>query len=467
MEPRIVLTADPVVAGVTYLEGDSGQDTAPDHFEVTFQGGSETTYLTQFVINGDQDNNGVLSDGDVFFHTAPGLPGAGGAHDFAFDATNSQGISESDILGVSISDNGLVMTVDLQNFEAGDVLAFTIDVDEVENLNIDKIASGVEFESSTFQTTFEDRHFEFVDRSIAVDVDLESGFTQNQTEGVFYDYYDDLLEQAEQVSGQELDLIRNNETGQADRTAAAVDAFDLVARPITISGTVYEDNNLNWAQDSDEAGIANVQIDLQLLNESTDQYETVSTTTTNENGDYEFGLDLNLMPGTYRLVEVQPDGYLDVGALAGNVEGDAIGDVLANSSGDDNIISDIHIPLGNTAATDYDFKEIRPAAISGHVYHDRNDDGVRDPGEEGLANVLIRVTRVGAKDGATLDPYENSDPIFVRTDANGFYSVDGLPPGIYEVAEVNNYVNGENPLQGFVDGKDTVGTVGNSANGNT
>ena len=465
MEPRIVLTADPVIAGVTYLEGDAGQDTTPDHFEVTFEGGSATTQLTQFVINGDQDGDNVLSDGDVFFDVAPGLPGTGGAHAFQFDAANSVGITEQDVLNVSVSDNGLVLTVDLQNFEAGDLLAFTIDVDEVENLNIDKIASGVEFEGSQFNTTFEDEHFTFVNRNVAVDVDLPSGFTQSQSEGIFFDYYDQLLEKAEGEVSTGIDLERDNETGQADRTAAAIDAFDLQAKPITISGTVYEDNNLNWEQDSDESGIEDVQIDLQLLNESTGQYSTVASTTTDAQGNYEFGLDLNLFPGNYRLVEIQPDGYLDVGASAGTVEGVDVGEVIASQGGDDNIITDVNIPLGNTAATDYDFKEVRPASISGHVYHDRNDDGVRGSGEEGLANVLIQINRVGAKDGATLDPFENTPPIFVRTDANGFYSAEGLPPGIYEVIEINNYPPGENPLQGFVDGKDTVGRVGNAASG--
>ena len=465
MEPRIVLTADPVVAAVTYLEGDSGQDTAPDHFEVTFQGGSDTTLLNQFIINGDQDNNGELSDGDVFFDIGPGLPGTGGSHEFIFDAANSSGITESDILNVNVSENGLVLTVDVQNFEAGDLLAFTIDVDEVENLNIDRIASGVEFEASTFDATFEDDHFTFVDRSIGVDVDLDSGFTQSQTEGVFYDNYDALFERAEEVSLQEIELTRDNEEGQADRTAAAVDAFDLVPKPVTISGTVYEDNNLNWTQDSNESGIADVQINLQQLNESTGQYEFVATTNTDANGDYEFGRDLNLQPGNYRIVQIQPDGYLDVGALAGDVEGAATGTVQQNGLGNENIITDINIPLGDTAATDYDFKEILPAAISGNVYHDRNDDGVRDPGEEGIANVLIQVTRVGAKDGATHDPFENAEPIFVRTDSTGFYSVDGLPPGIYEVVEINNYPNEESPLEGFIDGQDTVGRVGNTVNG--
>ncbi|MDA7906771.1 LEPR-XLL domain-containing protein, partial [Mariniblastus sp.] len=47
MEQRRVLSADPVVAAVTYLEGDAGQDTTPDHFEVSFVGGAESTSLTQ------------------------------------------------------------------------------------------------------------------------------------------------------------------------------------------------------------------------------------------------------------------------------------------------------------------------------------------------------------------------------------------------------------------------------------
>ena len=465
MEPRIVLSADPVIAGVTYIEGDSGQDTTPDHFEVTFAGGSDSTQLTQFVINGDQDGNGQLSDGDVFFDVAAGVPGAGGHHDFVFDAANSSGISAEDILNVEISDNGLVMTVDVQNFEAGDIFAFTIDVDEVENLSIDLIASGVEFEASQFNAAFQDDNFTFVDRTVAVDVEVPSGFTQNQQEGIFYDFYDSLLARGEEVAGEDINLERDNETGQADRSAAAIDAFDLVPRPVVISGTVFEDNALNWVQDGDDAGIANVQIDLQRLNTDTGVYENVATTQTDANGNYEFGSDLNLTPGIYQLVEIQPEDFLDVGAVVGNVEGTETGSVFDNSAGHANVISGINIPLGGTAATDYDFKEIRSASISGNVYHDRNDDGVRDPGEEGIADVLIQVTRVGAKEGAVHDPFANDPPIFVRTNADGFYSVDGLPPGVYEVVEINNYPPNENPLEGFIDGQDRVGQVGNTLRG--
>ena len=465
MEPRIVLSADPVIAGVTYLEGDSGQDTTPDHFEVTFAGGSQTTEMTQFIINGDQDGNAQLSDGDVFFDVSDSLPGTGGYHEFVFDAANSQGITAEDVLNVNVSDNGLVLTVDLKNFEAGDVFAFTIDVDEVENFNVDKIASGVEFEGSQFHTTFEDDHFTFVDKSISVDVDLHNGFIQNQTEGIFYDYYDELFAEAENVIGEELSLNRDNQTGQADRTAAAVDGFDLVPKPVTISGTVFEDANLSWQFDAGDSGISGVEIELQKLT-ANGNYETVATTQTDANGDYEFGLDLNLTPGTYQIVEIQPEQYLDLGAHVGAVEGNATGEVVENTDGHKNVISQIQIPLGNTAATDYDFKEVRPASISGHVFHDRNDDGNRDTGEEGIANVLIQVTRVDDNGQADYDPFENTPPIFVRTDANGFYSVDSLPPGIYQVMEMNNYPPSEvNPLADFIDGKDKIGTVDGVSNG--
>ncbi len=462
LEERRVLSADPVIAGVTYLEGDAGQDTTPDYFEVSFEGGAETTQLTQFTINGDQDGTNSLSDGDMFFDVGAGQPGAGGHHAFQFDAANSSGVTENDIRGITVSDNGLLLSVNVDNFEAGDVFAFTIDVDEVERLRTDKIASGVEFEGSFFNATFVDQHYDFEDRSVGISATLEDGFVQSQQEGIFYDEYNQLLAEAGSVALQTIDLEQDNETGQADRTAAAIDAYDPVAKPISISGTVYHDEDLDCVHDGSEEGIANVGIELQLLNPNTNAYETVATTSTDANGDYEFGKELGLKPGEYRLVQTQPDGYLDVGAVSGS-EG---GNVSDDRSGEANVIGNINIELGDTAATDYDFKEVRPASIEGNVYHDENDNGVQDPGEDGIANVLIQVTRVGAKGDLAVDPFADSTPIFVRTDANGHYSVDGLPPGIYEVVEINNYPGQADPLEDFIDGKDAVGEVRGATNGN-
>ena len=465
LEQRRVLSADPVIAGVTYLEGDVGQDTTPDYFEVSFEGGSETTELASFTINGDQDNSGGLSDGDMFFDVNDELPGTGGFHDFQFDATQSIGVSESDITGFSVSSDGLLLSVDVQNFEAGDVLAFTIDVDEVERLRVDKIASGVEFEASLFNATFVDPHFTFAEKEISLTANLEGGFNQPQSEGIFYDEYDQLFVVGSDTAGTDLNLSADNAEGSSDRTAGAIDAFDLVEKPITIAGTVYHDEDLDCIHDEGEDGIAGVTIELQKLNEDTGEYEALHRTLTDASGNYEFGLDLDLKPGEYRLVETQPDGYLDVGASAGTVDGTETGVVSDDASGNANVIGNISIPNGGTAATDYDFKEVRPASIAGNVWHDLNNDGVFDPNEEGIANVLIQVTRVGAKPGVAEDPFAGSEPIFVRTDANGHYSVDQLPPGIYEVVEINNYPEGNDPLASFIDGKDSVGNVAGTPNG--
>ena len=458
MEQRRVLSADPVVAGVTYLEGDEGGDTLPDHFEVTFEGGSETTELSQFVISGDQDLSGTLSDGDMFFDADGNTPGTAEFHPFAFDAANSSGVNASDIVSATVSADGLSLTVDVNNFEAGDVLAFTIDVDEVEGRRNDRIASGVEFESSLFTATFNDAHFTFDGLDVAVDTTLIDGFLQTQNEGFFFDEYDDLLAEGENLSNGNLDLTRDNELGLEDRTAGAIDAYELVERPIMISGTVFHDEDLDCVHDEDEDGITGVEIRLQKLNEATGVYEDVAETTTDASGNYMFGKELGLTPGEYQLIEVQPEGFLDVGAHAGQVEGTDSGTVQSDGS-NDNIITGISIPLGGTSATDYDFKEVRPASIQGNVWHDENDDGVFDPIEDGIANVLIQVTRVGAKDGVTSDPFADTAPIFVRTDANGHYSVDALPPGIYEVVEINIDPEGGNPLGEFIDGKDSTGNV--------
>ena len=140
----------------------------------------------------------------------------------------------------------------------------------------------------------------------------------------------------------------------------------------------------------------------------------------------------------------------------GNVENDL--------GGNKNIIADINVPLGGTAATDYDFIEVRPVSLQGYVWHDRNDNGVMETGEEGIANVMIKVTRVGATSGNGVDPFAAMDPLVVHTDADGKYSVDSLPPGLYEVVEINNYPVGIDPLKDYVDGQESLGMVhGNTA----
>ncbi len=64
-------------------------------------------------------------------------------------------------------------------------------------------------------------------------------------------------------------------------------------------------------------------------------------------------------------------------------------------------------------------------AILGIKFNDRDGDGIRDSGEEGLANVPIVLTSAG------------SAPVSTTTDANGAFSFINLVPGNYVVTETS------------------------------
>jgi len=82
------------------------------------------------------------------------------------------------------------------------------------------------------------------------------------------------------------------------------------------------------------------------------------------------------------------------------------------------------------------------SGLSGYVYCDGNNDGVKDAGEGGLANVEIKLLGAG---GQLLNTK--------KTDGNGFYRFDVLP-GTYTVMEVQ-------PATGVTgDGKDAAGSCG-------
>jgi uncharacterized surface anchored protein len=436
MEPRCVLNADPLFVGAVYIEEDSGADHHGDTFEVTFEGGAPGTELKRVIINGDQDSPG-FGLGDVFFDTIKSgktatNSGLGADEAFPFTIVSKNGI---DKVTATVVDGSTTLILDFEGFHAGDKLVFSIDVDEVEefdpnetdleviNDGFDPITSGVEFQGSQLTAEFSAPHYRDI-----------SG------QGEFRNRYD------ENFAGKGLDLPSDDAGGKRDRSAGAVAPLQQIPKPVTIAGTVYHDTDLDLTQDTGESGISGVTLGL-WKKEGGSFVFTGHSTTTDSQGHYRFAESLDLLPGIYQVRETQPGGYFSVGATTGTVSGSPAGATVPN---DRDILTEINIPLGDQHGVDYDFAEAQPARISGYVYHDRDNDGLRETGEEGILGAQIQIIPVNV--------IATQAAVTVQTDANGFYQSPALAPGTYRVVEVVQPA-------GYLDGIDVAGHVNGQTRG--
>ena len=321
--------------------------------------------------------------------------------------------------------------LEFTGFDAGDKLVFSIDVDEVQkakpNINdgINPVTSGIEFEGSTLHAEFSAPHY----------------YNASGTD-TFLNMYDP------NFAGKNLDLPADDFQGQRDRSAGAVVDLQQEPLPVTISGNVWHDRDFDLQHDAGEEGIAGVTLQLWKKDTNGVYVNTGFTETTNAQGDYSFGTQYNLKPGTYRVVEGPAAGYpYDVGAVPGTVEGVATGGTFVGDP--KNVLTEITIPLGDQHAIHYDFGEAKPAQISGYVYHDRNNNGLRESGEEGLSGVRVQIIPI-----STIVPQATLTTTTAAGGPNGdgYYEFTNLAPGTYRIVELDQPA-------GFLDGKDAAGTI--------
>ncbi len=211
--------------------------------------------------------------------------------------------------------------------------------------------------------------------------------------------------------------------------------------PATVSGSVYIDANDDGVRQGSETGISGVQVELQGTD---DLGDTITQfTSTNGTGNFSFA---GLRPGSYSVSEpTPPAGYLNGLDNQGN---NAAGVIAGSATGPRQIPGSgtITLGVGATSANNM-FGELQPASLAGFVYVDANNDGVKQAGEAGIANVTVTLTGT--------DDLGDSINQAVATLSSGAYSFTNLRPGTYIIAE-------SQPTS-YEEGKDTIGTPGGNA----
>ncbi|MEO6061155.1 MAG: SdrD B-like domain-containing protein [Thermoflexales bacterium] len=193
-----------------------------------------------------------------------------------------------------------------------------------------------------------------------------------------------------------------------------------------LSGYVFLDLNSDGTKTFSEPGVPSATLTLSGTNDR--NQPVVVVTYTNASGLFNF---VRLRPGTYTLSETQPSGYLD--------------GLDRNPSGVLSVINDTFpgiLVLPGQFYGNYQFGE-SGGFLSGYVYGDRNNDGVKGAGESGINNVTVYLTGTRSDTGATVGRV-------AQTDSAGVYQFVNVLNGVYTLTEIQ-------PAAWF-DGRESLGT---------
>ena len=175
-----------------------------------------------------------------------------------------------------------------------------------------------------------------------------------------------------------------------------------------LGGTLYRDSDASFSKSDTEARFAGRTIALLDGNGNPilDKDGKPVTTTTDENGNYQF---TGLAPGNYKVSIVDPT----TGDLAGLTNTQAYNGRNATEAS---------VTIGDSSVQGVDFGFVKPATIGDRVWNDQDRNGV-DNGEPGVPGVTVILKDASGNEVAR-----------TKTDANGNYRFEGVLPGTYSVS---------------------------------
>jgi uncharacterized repeat protein (TIGR01451 family) len=208
----------------------------------------------------------------------------------------------------------------------------------------------------------------------------------------------------------------------------------------SIAGNVYVDANNNGVFDSGETGIAGVTV--KLTGTDTNGAPVSLSTLTAADGSYKFTkLEASNANG-YAITETQPAAYLDGKTTIASGNPGTATSVKPLSAGGSDVIAKV-VLAANSTLTAYNFGETPAGAVSGFVYVDANNSGVRVASDAPIAGVTVTLTGT--------DINGNAVNLSTATASDGSYSFVGLTP-----SNAAGYTITETQPANYPDGKTTI-----------